>query len=92
MANILKGLSNATLIVLQWVLMFWGVILILLALNTYIVETAYFSTLPQAAFNQDYYFPRTFHRAMTGMVTGLIAIGVGAGLFYLRRIFLRRQN
>ena len=91
MVKALRLLSSMILIGLQWLLVLWGLFLMLVAPNTYVIESSYFSSLPPAAPGQDSYSPPTFLRMVSGLATGLIATGVGAGLFYLRRIFLGRQ-
>lgn len=63
-----------------------------IAFNTYAYEISYFSSLPVATPGQDSYTPPTFQRMLTGAITGLVAMGVGAALFYLRHIFLRRSD
>jgi hypothetical protein len=70
----------------------WGLLLVLIAVNTYSHEISYFSSLPEATLGQDSYNPPTFQRMLSGVVTGMVSIGVGAILFYLRRIFLRQQK
>ncbi|MCB1337347.1 MAG: hypothetical protein KDK10_07815 [Maritimibacter sp.] len=81
--------TRLALIALQWLLVFWGLALIALALNTYAYETAYFATLPAAAPGADNYRPPVRQRMMTGVGTGLATAGIGAALIYLRRVFLR---
>jgi len=92
MPKVLRSFSKVVLIALQWLLVLWGLFLILIALNTYTYEIGYFSSLPAAAPTQDSYTPPTFQRLLTGVATGLVAIGIGAVLFYLRRIFLRQND
>ena len=92
MQNAIRSFSRLVLIALQWALAIWGLLLVLLALNTYSYEIKYFSSLPAATLGQYSYSPPTFQRMLTGVVTGVVSIGVGAMLFYLRRIFLRRQD
>lgn len=84
--------SRFVLIVLQWLLVLWGLFLIVIALNTYMYEISYFSALPQATPDQASYSPPTFQRMLSGVVTGMVSVGIGAVLFYLRRIFLRLKN
>ena len=59
--------TRLALIALQWLLVFWGLALIALALNTYAYETAYFATLPAAAPGADNYRPPVRQRMMTGV-------------------------
>ena len=92
MLKVRRSFLRVTLFILQWILVLWGLFLILIALNTYFYETGYFASLPVAAPDHDFYTPPTFQRMLTGVVTGLVAIGNGAVLFYLRRIFLRQKD
>jgi len=87
----MQKVSSLALIILQWLLVLWGLLLILISLNTYTYEASYLSSLPVAEPGQDYYIIPTFQRLLTGVVSGLIAVGIGAVLFYLRRIFLRQK-
>lgn len=92
MPKVLWSISKVVLIALQWLLVLWGLVLILIALNTYTYEIGYYNSLPPAASGQNFYIPPTFQRMLTGVVTGLVAIGLGAVLFYLRRIFIRPKD
>lgn len=92
MQKIFWSASRFVLIVLQWLLVLWGLFLILIALNTYVYEIGYFSARPQATPDQSSYSPPTFQRMLSGVVTGMVSVGIGAVLFYLRRIFLRLEN
>lgn len=87
----MQKISWWALIILQWLLVLWGLLLILIALNTYAYDASFFSSLPVAKPGQDSYNPPVFQRMVTGVVSGLIAVGIGAVLFYLRRIFLRKK-
>lgn len=87
----MQKISSLALIILQWLLVLWGLLLILIALNTYAYEASYFSSLPVAEPGQDSYNPPVFQRMVTGVVSGLIAVGIGAVLFYLRKTFLRKR-
>jgi hypothetical protein len=86
---VLKTLGSALLILLQWTLVLWGMFLILLALQTYSMESRWVATLPLATLGQDGFAPPTIQRLATAGLTGLIAMGLGAALFCLRRIHLR---
>ncbi len=84
-------ITNIGLLVLQWLLVLWGVFLIVSALHFYRIEVSYFSGLPTAEAGGDYYRPPTRLRMMTGVGMGLIMLGLGALLFYLRRLYLARR-
>jgi len=92
MQKALRNFSKLVLVILQWLLVLWGVLLIVITLNTYSYEISYFSSLTEATPDQDSYSPPTFQRMLSGVVTGSLSIGVGAVLFYLRRIFLRQEH
>ena len=92
MQKTLHGLSKSVLIVLQWLLVLLGLFQILNAFHLYANEVTYFSSLPEATAGQASYNPRTFQRLLSGVATGMVSVGVGAGLFYLRRIFLRQKS
>ncbi|MEO1154211.1 MAG: hypothetical protein AAFV31_14220 [Pseudomonadota bacterium] len=87
----MRQVSNLALLLVQWLLVLWGLMLIAITLNTFVVEYRYFADLPAAAPGQSSYSPPIFHRLTVGIGTGLCAIGLGAALFYLRRIYLSRQ-
>lgn len=80
------------LIALQWFLIIWGLFLIAVALHRYSFETHYFASLPEALAGEASYSPPVVQRMLTSVVTGLVAMGLGAALFYLRRLFLRHST
>ncbi len=87
----LRGLASVVLILLQWALVLLGLLLIVMALQTFAIETRWFAAQPIAVPGQDSFAPPTFQRLVTSGLTGLIAVGLGATLYYLRCIFLRRD-
>lgn len=91
MRSFLFRVSGIALVFLQWVLVLFGLLLIAIALNTYAYETRYFATQLSAAPGQDHYVPPVFQRLLTGIVTGVISVGLGAILFCLRRIIAMRK-
>jgi hypothetical protein len=92
MQKTIRGLSKLVLIVLQWLLVLLGIFQILIVIHLYVIDVTYFSSLPEATADQVSYNPRTFQRLLSGVAAGMVSVGVGAGLFYLRRIFLRQKN
>jgi hypothetical protein len=58
----------------------------------YVSETSWASGRPKPLPGQDYYILPTWQRMVGGVTTGLIAIGLGAALFYLRRLYLARTK
>jgi hypothetical protein len=82
---------NVLLLLLQVALVAWGVFLVLVALVNYRQEVQIVAAMPHALPGQDSFRPPTFQRLATGVTTGLIAMGLGAVLFYLRRLYLARR-
>lgn len=82
----LRKFATFFLIALQWLLVVWGLMLIAVTLHTYGFEARYFGSLPEALPGQDSYSPPTVQRMLTGVATGLVAMGLGAVLFYLRQL------
>jgi len=90
MQKALRSFSKLVLIVLQWLLVLWGLFLVVVALNTYIYEISYFSSLPEATPDQDSYSPPTFQRMLSGVVMGRVrALGE---LRAERSSMIRRQG
>lgn len=85
-----RRLGDIALLALQWALVLVGLFLILTAVHLYVLETSWASHRPKPLPGQDTYFLPTRQRMLSGVVTGLIAMGLGAALFYLRRIYLSR--
>lgn len=91
MRSFLFRVADIALVLLQWILVLFGLLLIVIALNTYAYESRYFATQLPAAPGQDHYVPPVFQRLLTGVLTGAISVGLGAILFYLRRITTVRK-
>ena len=87
----MRAVADTFLLVLQWLLVDLGLLLVLVAVNVYAAELRYFSSLPSAAPGESSYTPPILHRLLTRVTTGLIAVGLGAVLFYLRRLWLARS-
>ncbi|MEM9796206.1 MAG: hypothetical protein AAF919_06940 [Pseudomonadota bacterium] len=88
----IKRASNIPLLILQWALVLWGTVVIAVSINTYLVEAAYFADIPAASPGEDSYTPPIFQRMGSGVASGLASVGVGAILFYLRRLYLRTSR
>ena len=84
--------ANFALIALQWLLIIWGLFLIAVALHRYSFETRYFASLSEALPGEANFSPPVVQRMLTSVVTGLVAVGLGAALFYLHRLFLRHST
>jgi hypothetical protein len=87
----MRALGNHLLHALQWVLILNGLLAVVFALYTYSLETAYLGALRPAGPAEDLYIPMTRSRMTTGVAMGLISAGLGAVLFYLRRLYLARR-
>ena len=79
-------IANFLLLILQWLLMLLGVHLIVSVLRKYYLLQQYLSSQP-AGPNIDIGLGQTL---MVGLAMGLCPIGIGAILFYLRRIYRSR--
>jgi hypothetical protein len=86
----MRRISNYILVVLQWVLVVWGLFTILTTLHLYAIEASYFAGLPSATVAEDSFSPPTLHRLVVGLCTGIATVGIGGTLFYLRRLYLAR--
>jgi uncharacterized membrane protein YfcA len=87
-----RRIGDVLLLLVQWGLVLLGVFLILTAVHLYVSETSWASGRPKPLPGQDYYILPTWQRMVGGVTTGLIAIGLGAALFYLRRLYLARTK
>ena len=87
----MRALGNVLLIALQWALVILGLLIVLLAFQSYAFDVRYFSSLPPAVPGGDSYSPPFGKNLAVGVAVGLCAMGVGAILFYLRRLFLARR-
>lgn len=86
----MRQISNFLLLVLQWMLVFWGAFTIFIAIYTFSFEYSYFSSIPSASLGGDSYTPPIYQRLVVGIGTGFAMMGVGGILFYLRRLYLAR--
>lgn len=87
-----RQFGDVVLSVLQWSLLLWGVALIVMSL----VEHNFQAELPQgltvSGLESDLYAPPIHLRLAQGIATGLVAMGLSAALFYLRRLYLSRHQ
>ncbi|WP_422039621.1 hypothetical protein [Roseibium sp.] len=81
----MRQTANLALLFLQWALCFNGLLLIMVASNTYVMESRLIPVLPQVAETADTYVAPVFQRLMVGIATGLVSVGLSAVLYYLRR-------
>jgi hypothetical protein len=84
--------GEIALLIVQWVLILQGVALILIALQGYSFDAELLQSRPEPIPGQDSYRLPILQRLVQGMTTGSIALGLGAMLFYLRRLYLSRRQ
>lgn len=84
--------ASYLLVALQWVLVVLGVVVVLLALTSYMSDLRYFSALPPAVPGGNSYSPPLLRNLSMGIAIGICAMGIGGVLFYLRHLFLTRQE
>ncbi|MGB7321638.1 MAG: hypothetical protein WBC95_09505 [Albidovulum sp.] len=87
----MRSLGNFVLICVQWLLVGFGLFTFLIACNTYFYEVNFYSSVPTASEIENSYRPPFLHRLLVGLTTGMISIGLGTALFYLRKIYLSRE-
>ncbi len=75
----------------QWLLMLWGVALIVVSLVEYSVQTEMQQGLSVSGFESSLNAPPVHQRLIQGVTTGLVAMGLSIALFYLRRLYLSRR-
>ena len=88
----MRRFGDLALLLLQWAVVLMGLYLLVLALHLYAIETEWAGNHPKPMPGQDTYVLPSWQRLVQGMTTGFIAIGLGAVLFYLRRLYLSRQQ
>lgn len=85
-------MSSLALLALQWLLVLWGVVLLLFAAWEALRNPPAAAVAAQIASNGDSYCFPAVQRALYSASGGVIALGNGAVLFYLRRLYLRRLD
>lgn len=80
--------GDIALLVVQWALVLCGLYLILNTAHLFALAALSDGDLPLPG--TDYYVVPVYQRLVQSLTSGLIAFGLGAGLFYLRRIYLAR--
>jgi hypothetical protein len=79
-------------LLLQWALVVFGLFLILSAIHLYLLEMTWASQQPAPQPGQDVFVLPTRQRLIAGITIGLIAMGLGGVLFYLRQLYLLRRR
>ena len=86
----MRRFGDVVLSVLQWLLMLWGVALIVISLVEYDFQAELQQGLTVSGLESALYVPPIHLRLVQGVTTGLVAMGLSAVLFYLRRLYLSR--
>ncbi|MGG7565455.1 hypothetical protein ACQ5SO_04720 [Rhodovulum sp. DZ06] len=96
----MRAVGEVLLIVLQWALVITGALSILTALNVWWIDMSLQAAREATAAGGEgagdlagsFYRVPVMQRLLTGLCSGLIAMGLGAILFYLRRLRARREG
>ncbi len=86
----MKRAADALLLVLQWALVLFGVYLLVIAAHLYsmgFLDEGDALTIKAG----DTYVVPIYQRLAQAISSGLLALGVGGILFYLRRLYLARR-
>jgi hypothetical protein len=83
---------DLALLFAQWALFLTGLYLLVMTSHLYAIETDWARNQPKPLPGQDFYFLPSWHRFVVGVTTAFIAMGLGAVLFYLRRLCLSRRT
>jgi len=86
----MRQITDYLLFGLQWVLMGLGGLQITSAVRNYFRTVYSFSTLPRPINAPDSYIALG-PTLLVGLTLGLVSVGLGAILFYLRRLYLARR-
>jgi hypothetical protein len=84
--------GEIALVVLQWLLMLWGVALIALSLLEYNAQAEMQQGLLVSGFESSLNAPPIHRRLVQGVTFGLAATGLGVTIFHLRRLYLLRRQ
>jgi hypothetical protein len=88
----MRRAGDILLLALQWALILVGIYGVIGAVHFYQIEAGWVATQPPAEAGADAFRPPTFLRMIQGITTGLIAMGLGGVLYYLRRLYLSRRQ
>jgi hypothetical protein len=84
------GIAKFLLVFLQWALVVLGLLALCLALTNHVFQMRMIASLPAPLPGQDTYYLAVYQNLVVGVAVGLCSMGLGAVLFYLRRLFLSR--
>lgn len=88
----MRRAGDILLLALQWALILVGIYGVIGAVHFYHIEAGWVASLPPAEAGLDTFRPPTILRQVQGITTGLIAMGLGGVLFYLRRLYFSRHQ
>jgi hypothetical protein len=87
-----RRVGDLVLLVLQWLLMLWGIALVAFAGLEYDFQSEVQQGLSVTGFESTLSAAPLHLRLIQGITTGLIAMGLSVMLFYLRRLYLARRQ
>ncbi len=94
----MQRLADVMLALLQWTLVALGLAIVIGSVVSYWQTRAFLASRPEltedsgAYADTFYYAPSPLGVLVFGVTLGLIAVGLGATLFYLRRLYLARRG
>ncbi|MFN5996864.1 MAG: hypothetical protein ACK47C_14175 [Paracoccaceae bacterium] len=88
----MRRVGDVALLAVQWALVLWGLYLFVVTLHLYAMETNWAGNQTKPLPGKDFYILPSWQRFVVGMTTGTFALGLGAVLFYLRRLYLSRHQ
>ena len=88
----MKGAARFFLIGLQWALVVLGLLLMLVSSYIFYSDIRFYAATSAMVPGRDYYIVPIVPRFIGGIVMGLCSTGIGAVLFYLRRLYLSRPS
>lgn len=86
----MRRAGDVALLVVQWALILFGLYLLVLSFHLRMIEVDWSNMRDSPLPGEDFYILPSWQRFVVGVTTGTIAIGLGALLFYLRRLYLSR--
>jgi hypothetical protein len=86
-----RRVGDFALLAVQWLLALWGTALVALSLLEYSGHAQLQQGLSVSGFESSLNAPSTDQILFLGTL-GLVALGVSCALFYLRRLYLSRQQ
>ena len=88
-----RQIGDLALLVLQWVLVLHGTYLMLVAVHLYALDSNWLQKLPtRKDVGETFYIRPSWQRLIEGISIGIMAIGLGGVLFYLRRLYVARRQ